>query len=86
MNYNTEKPEARPSRSGANNILHKRPDPRGAAKRVKTPLDVFALFVDDSMLEKVVEYTNKVIQPFRDQYKAIISESEKYSFYKLVDF
>ena len=82
MNYDTEKPEDRPSRRGANNILHNRPGPRGAAKRVKTPLDAFALFVGDWMIEKVIEYTNRVIQPFLDQYEAIIS---KYSFYKLVD-
>ena len=85
INYNTEKPEVRPSRRGANNIFHNRPGSRGAAKRVKTPLDAFALLVDDRMLEKVVEYTNKVIKPFLDQYELIISESHKYSFYNLVD-
>ena len=85
MNYDTEKPEARPSRRGANNILHNRPGPRGAAKRVKTLFDAFDLFLDDRVLEKIVEYTNKVIQPFLDQYETIISESSKYSFYKLND-
>ena len=76
MNYNKEKREARPSCRGAN-ILHNRPGLRGAAKRVKTPLDAFALFVEDKMLEKIVEYTNKVIQPFLHQYEAIISKSDK---------
>lgn len=85
MNYSTVKPDSTFQKRNNGNILHNEPGPRREAKRAKTVMDVFELFIDRSMLETVVEYTNKNIDSFIEKHQEIIRQSDKYNHYKRVD-
>lgn len=47
------------------NTLKNTPGPRRAANRAHDVLTAFKLFIDDQLLEKIVQYTNRSIQNFR---------------------
>ena len=85
MKYSTVKEESRPKKRQTNNILRNAPGPRREAKRAKTPLEGFELFITRQMLEKIVIYTNKNIDTFLEDQKDLIDGNNKYSSYKRVD-
>ena len=46
--------------------MNKQQGPRGVAKYVKTQVEAFQLFFSSDMINKIVLYTNAVIQPVID--------------------
>ena len=85
IKYTTKKPVHQLNKTPSQNILKRVPGPRLAAKCARTPLDVFSLFLNDKMLNTIVENTNTVTETFLAGKKDMINDSDKYSFYKQVD-
>ena len=85
MMYSTKNPDTRRQREQQNNILHNTPGPRRKAKRATTPIEAFELFITNEMIEKIVENTNKNIEPFLEMNRHLIENSNKYTSYKNVD-
>ena len=83
--YSTKNPDTRLQRRQQNNILHKTSGPRREAKRATTPIEAFELFIANEMIEKIVENTNKNIEPFLEMNRHLIENSNKYTSYKKVD-
>ena len=64
--------------------MHKnKPRSRHTAKSVKKPF--FKLFFTDKMMENIVQYTNKNMQPVIDKFSDPLDGSTKYSHVKLGD-
>ena len=64
--------------------MHKnKTGPWHTAKSVKNPF--FKLFFRDKMMENIVQYTNKNMQPVIDKFLDPLDDSTKYSHVKLVD-
>ena len=85
MMYSTKNPDTRLQRRQQNNILHNTPGPPREAKRATTPIEAFELFITNEMIEKIVENTNKNIEPFLEMNRHLIENSKKYTSYKKVD-
>ena len=85
MMYSTKNPDTRLQRRQQNNILHNTSGPRREAKRATTPKEAFELFITNEMIEKIVENTNKNIEPFLEMNRHLIENSNKYTSYKKVD-
>ena len=62
-----------------------KPGPRGAGKSVKNPSSLFKLFFTDKMMDSIVQYSNKNVQPVIDKFLHTLDGSAKYSHVKLVD-
>ena len=82
MMYSTKNPDTRRQGRQQNNILHNTPGPRREAKRATTPIEAFELFITNKMIEKIVENTNKNIEPFLEMNRHLIENSNKYTSYK----
>ena len=85
MMYSTKNPDTRLQRRQQNNILHNTPGPRREAKRATTPREASELFITNEMFEKIVENTNKNVEPFLKMNRHLIENSSKYTSYKKVD-
>ena len=88
MIYSAKNPDTRLQNNKIiqqNNILHKTPGPRREAKRSTTPIEAFELFITNEMIEKIVENTNKNIEPFLEMNRHFTENSNKYTSYKKVD-
>ena len=64
IKYTTKKPVNQLNKTPSQNILKHAPGPRLAAKRARTPLEAFSLFINDEMLNTIVENTNTIIETF----------------------
>ena len=85
IKYTTNKPVNQLNKTPSQNILKHAPSLRLDAKRARTPLEAFSLFINHEMLNTIVENTNTVIETFLAGKQDMIDESDKYSFYKKVD-
>ena len=70
---------------GAENVYKNKPGPRRAAKSVKNPSSLFKLFFTDKMIDNIVQYTNKNMEPVINNFSDPRDRSTKYSHVKLVD-
>ena len=61
------------------------PGPTLNAKHARTTSEAFSLFINDEILNTIVENTNTVIETFLAGKQDMIDDSDKYSFYKKVD-
>lgn len=59
------------SRTPASNIISHLPGPRGKAGRVTSELEIFVLFIDSKIIEKVVLYTNLEIEKSKQKYNSV---------------
>ena len=83
----TANPEARNlQHRGTENILKNAPGPRGAAMYVKTPIEAFALFFTDDMINSITRCTNEVIQPVLEKFSDVLDFSSTYTHFALVDY
>ena len=73
------------NKTPSQNILKHAPGPRLASKCAQTPLEAFSLFINDEMLNTIVENKNTVTETFLAGKQDMIDDSDKYSFYKKVD-
>ena len=85
IKYTTNKPVNQLNKTPSQNILKHTPGPRLAAKRAPTPLEAFSFFINQKVLNTIVENTNAVIETFLAGKEDMIDDSEKYSFYKKVN-
>ena len=85
IKYTTNKPVNQLNKTPSQNILKHAPSLRLDAKRARTPLEAFSLFINHEMLNTIVENTNTVIETFLAGKQDMIDDSDKYSFYKKVD-
>ena len=85
IKYTTNKPVNQLNKTPSQNILKHAPSLRLDAKRTRTPLEAFSLFINHEMLNTIVENTNTVIETFLAGKQDMIDESDKYLFYKKVD-
>ena len=85
IKYTTKKRGNQLNKRPNQNILKHAPGPRLAAKRARTPLEAFSLFINDDMLNTIVKNTNTVIEAFLAGKQDMINDSDKYSFCKKVD-
>ena len=60
-----------------------KPGPRRAAKSVKNPSSTFKDFFTDKMIDNIVQYTNKSMQPATDKFSDLLDGSTKYSHVKI---
>ena len=58
IKYTTNKPENQLNKTPSQNILKHAPGPRLAAKRARTPLEAFSLFINHEILNNIIENTN----------------------------
>ena len=70
---------------GAENVYKNKPGPRRAAKSVKNSSSSFKLFFMDKMIDNLVQYTNKNMQPVIDNVSDPLDGSTKYSHVRPVD-
>ena len=84
IKYTTNKPVNQLNKTPSQNILKHAPSLRLDAKRARTPLEAFSLFINHEMLNTIVENTNTVIETFLAGKQDMIDHSDKYSFYKKV--
>ena len=66
MEWKTNK-EKQIHKRGAENVYKNEPGPRRAAKSVKNPSPSFKLIFMDKMMDNIVQYTNKNMQPAKDK-------------------
>ena len=85
IKYTTNKPENQLNKTPSQIILKHAPGPRLVAKRVRTPLEAFSLFINQEILINIIENTNIVIETFLGGKQDMTDDSDKYSFYKKVD-
>ena len=85
IKYTTKKPVNQLNETPSQNILKHASGPRLTAKCAWTPLEAFSLFINDEMLNTIVENTNILIETFLAGKQDMIDDSDKYSFYKKVD-
>ena len=71
---------------GAENVMKNKPGPRGAEKYVKTPVEAFQLFMTDEMISNIVTHTNNVLQPVIERFSDLLTRSDKYPHFRLVDY
>lgn len=62
-------PRSASTRTLRRNIVHFIPGPRGEARELQEPIDLFSLFMTDDMLQQVVTFTNAEILIRRNKYK-----------------
>ncbi|CAG5015313.1 unnamed protein product [Parnassius apollo] len=62
-------PRSATTRTLRRNIVHFIPGPRGEARELQEPIDLFRLFMTDDMLQQVVTFTNAEIITQRNRYK-----------------
>ncbi|XP_052745784.1 piggyBac transposable element-derived protein 4-like [Bicyclus anynana] len=62
-------PRSATTRTLRRNIVHFIPGPRGEARELQEPIDLFRLFITDDMLQQVVTFTNAEILTQRNKYK-----------------
>ena len=72
-------------RRGVENMFKNKPGPRSAATSVKISSSSFKLFFLDKMMENIVQYTSKNMQPVIDKFSNLLDSSTKNSHVKLVD-
>ena len=70
---------------GTVNVYKNKSGPRRAAKSVKNPSSWFKFFFTDKMMENIVQYTDKSMQPIIDKFSDSFDGSTKCSHVKLVD-
>ena len=58
IKYTTNKPENQLNKTPSQNILKHAPGPILAAKRARTPLEAFSLFINHEILNNIIENTN----------------------------
>lgn len=63
------KPRDPRTRTAARNVLHIVPGPAGMAKELSQPKDLFYLFVEEEMINVIVQYTNVEIDIKKNKYK-----------------
>ena len=85
IKYTTNKPVNQLNKTPSQNILKHAPGLRLDAKRARTPLEAFSLFINHEMLNTIVENTNTVIETFLVGKQDMINDSDRYSSYKKVD-
>ena len=84
MEWKTNKDEQIHKR-GAENVYKNKPGPRRAAKSMKNQSSLFKLFFTNKMMDNLVQYTNKNLQPVIDRISDPLDGSTKYSHAKLVE-
>lgn len=52
----------RRGRAGSHNIITHLPGPKGNSKNVTSPTEAWKLFFPDSVIQKIMDYTNKWIE------------------------
>ena len=69
---------------GAEDVYENKPGPRHAPKSVKNLSSLFKLFLTETIMDKIVQYTNKSMQPAIDKFSDPLDGSTEYSHVKLV--
>ena len=64
------------------NVLQNKPGPRNAACSVADPLESFSLFIPDSLIETVLQFTNNRISTFHEEFPDLVKVAAN----RLVDF
>ena len=85
MEWKTNKDKQVHKRGVDENGNKTKPGPRRAAKTVKNLSSLFKLFFTDKMMDNIVQYTNKNMQPVIDKFSDPRNGSTKHSHAKLVD-
>ena len=62
-----------PDRSSRNIISNINPGPKGVAMLAKTPGECFSSFIDDKIIDEIVEWTNQKILIENAKYKKLVS-------------
>lgn len=66
--WEMEGSRGRMGRTPARNVVIRLPGPKGNARNARSPLETFSLYFPDSLLDKIVNYTNMYIESIKDNY------------------
>ena len=82
MKFVNQKPTV-VGRQKANDIMRQKPGLSKYSKNISTPKESFSLFITDSMLSSIVEFTNKKIVQTIEKVRNVLENSDKYPHVKV---